>query len=106
MQKAMNRLFTLILALTLVAGGTVTLPRHAHADQAPGETQPPPSPDTGEGDPDWPDGKTSAPRSGPSRGGLNPGYRSITVDRPGHGAKWLWGFRSALSVLYRTFLRF
>ncbi len=107
MQKAMNRLFTLILALSLVGGGMATMSLPARADVAPGQSDPPPGPDENTGDPDWPDGGAAkTPRSGPPRGSMNPGYRSITIDRPGYGAKWMWGFRTAFTILYRSFFRF
>lgn len=105
MQKAMNRIFTLILALSLVAGGTVTMPGYASADSAP-ETGPPQGPDESTGDPDIPDGKTSMPKPGPSRGASNPGFRSVTAERAGMHGKWMWSFRVAFLTVYRTFFRF
>ena len=105
MAKASNRMWTLILALTLVAGGTVAWPSHVRADYAPGETSPPPGPDPGEGDPDWPDGKTSMPKPGPTRGVASPGYRTVAPERMGLSGKWLWSFRVAISTIYRTYFR-
>jgi len=106
MGRASNRLWTLILALTLVAGGTVSWPGPVRADYAPGETAPPPGPDPGEGDPDWPDGKTSMPRVVPPRGAANPGIRTIASERMGLSGKWMWSFRVAFSTVYRVFFRF
>jgi hypothetical protein len=107
MRGATNRLWTLILALTLVAGGTVTLPGHVRADAVPGETAPPPNPDPkGGGDPDWPDGGKSSPRPGPTRGASSPGIRTMTVDRLGPTGRWMWSFRVAVSAVYRMFFRF
>ena len=104
MRGATNRLWTLILALTLVAGGTGALPGHVRADSVPGETEPPPNPDPRGGDPDWPGGGKSSPRPGPTRGASSPGIRS--VDRLGPTGKWMWSFRVAISTVYRMFFRF
>jgi hypothetical protein len=110
MQRALNRFFTFILALTLVAGGTVTMPGHAGADYAPGETGPTPMPGPDEGgDPDWPDGgksKSIAPRTGPPRGVSKPVYRPGALERAGLSGKWVWSFRTALSIFQRSFFRF
>lgn len=106
MRGASNRLWTLILALSLVAGGTVALPGHVRADAVPGETSPPPGSDPNEGDPDFPDGKSSAPRTGPPRGVGNPAVRTMLPDRMGPTGKWMWSFRVAVSTVYRMFFRF
>ena len=106
MRGASNRLWTLILALTLVAGGTVTLPDHVRADSMPGDTGTPPNPGGEGGDPDWPNGKSLSPKPGPNRGASNPGIRTVTVDRLGPSGKWMWSFRVAVSTVYRVFFRF
>lgn len=105
MARASNRFWTLILALTLVAGGTVTWPAPLRADLAGGEIAPPPGPDPESGDPDWPDGKVAAPRPGPTRGVVGPSQYLDAPVRMGLAAKWMWSFRVALSTIFRTFHR-
>ena len=105
MRAASNKLWTFILALTLVAGGTVSLPGHVRADYAPGETAPPPTPGPDEGDPDYPNGKSLMPRPGPTRGAAGPGLRTNASERMGWSAKWMWSIRVAASTVYRIFFR-
>ena len=106
MRRASIRFWTLILALTLVVSGTVALPGHVRADYAPGETSPPPGPDTGAGDPDVPDGKAAlVQRVGPPRGAAGPGYRTTAIERGGLAGKWMWSFRVAFSSVYRILFR-
>ena len=106
MGRASNKFWTLILALTLVVGGTVSWPGHVRADYAPGETSPPPGPGPDEGDPDWPQGKSAMPKPGPTRGAANPGLRNVASERMGLSGKWMWSFRVAFSTVYRVFFRF
>ena len=53
MRRASNRLWILILALGLIAGGLASMPTPSRADYFPGEQAPPPGPE-GTGDPDMP----------------------------------------------------
>jgi hypothetical protein len=99
------RLWSLLLALALVASGTAITPRSIWADEYPGEPAPSPAPDTGTGDPDWPDSPSAkSPKPSPVRGVGGPGPREqVQVTWSG---KWVWGFRMAFASVYRIFFRF
>ncbi len=99
------RLWSLLLALSLVASGTAVTPRTTWADQYPGEPAPSPSPDTGVGDPDWPPSPGArSPKPSPTRGAGGPAqYESARMTWSG---KWVWSFRMAFSSVHRIFFRF
>ena len=104
-QKAGMRLWTLILALALVASGTAISPRTTWADGIAGEPAPP-NPDTGAGDPDWPDSPSAkSPKTTPPRGAGGPAVHQNTSVRASWAAKWVWSFRTAFSSVYRIFFR-
>lgn len=100
-------LWTLILALALVASGTVTSPRATWADGIAGDPAPSPNPDTGAGDPDWPDSPSAkAPKPSPLRGAGGPAAFERASARSVWAVKWMWSFRVAFSSAYRIFFRF
>ena len=104
MRRASNRLWILILALGLVAGGMASLSTHARADYFPGETTPPPNPE-GTGDPDMPDGKSNLHRPAPSRGTMGPALGDVVAPRLTRSAQWTWSLRMALWSVLRVFVR-
>ena len=100
-----RRLWTLILSLLLLGGGSLSLPTYLRADQAPSDPAPTPPPDGG--DPDWPQGPQSkSPKPGPSRGAGNPTGDSYAA-RNSRMVQWMkWTFRVAYGSTWRIFFRY
>ena len=100
-----RRLWTLILSLLLLGGGSFSLPTYVSADSAPRDPVAPPPPDGG--DPDWPTGpQNKSPRPGPARGAGNPTGDSYAA-RQGRMVLWMkWTFRVAFGSTYRIFFRY
>jgi hypothetical protein len=100
-----RRLWTLILTLLLLGGGSVSLPTAVRADFAPGETGNPPAPDAG--DPDFPQGpKGGMTKVGPPRG-VNSPTGETYVSRTGRMVLWMkWTFRVAYASTWRIFFRY
>ena len=99
--RAGKQLWILILSLTLLGSGVVTLPGQSWADYAPSDPADPPAPDNGSGDPDWP-GKKMPEAIPPHRGAM---HEPMPV-RSVWAAKWMWSFRMAVASVSRFFLRF
>jgi len=103
-RKAQNRLWTLILMLSLCGAGMASATRVARADQSPVDPIPgaPPG-DPQAGDPDAPGGGKSLPKPGSGRGASSqPSYRNVS---PGMFGMWMLRLRMAFAAVYRVWFR-
>lgn len=103
MQRRIDRrLWTLILSLLLLGGGSFSLPTAVRADFAPGDTSTPPPPEGG--DPDWPDRPTGRQvKQGPPKGAGSPAqaYQARTS-----WVTWMkWTIRVAYGSIWRVISR-
>ena len=100
-----RRLWTLILSLFLIGGGSLSLPGAVRADITPTDPAPGPPPDGGTGDPDWPQGPARSPKPGPTRGASNPS-RENSQARRGGMLQWMkWSFGVVYGSIYRILFR-
>ena len=99
-----RKLWTLILSLILLGGGSLTSPPQVRADFAPGEPAPPAPPDGGIGDPDWP--QSPGRQMKPSTKGGGHATPAGNITRPRGFAMWMkWSFRVAYGSIYRLIFR-
>ena len=106
MQRRFERtLWTLILSLLLLGGGSLSLPTAVRADYA-GEPIPgTPAPDSG--DPDFPQGpKPASSKLGPPRG-VNTPTGDTYASRTSRMLQWMkWTLRVAYGSTWRFFFRY
>lgn len=106
MQRRFERtLWTVILSLLLLGGGSLSLPTVVRADYAPGDTSTPPTPDSG--DPDFPQGpKGGTTKVGPPKGVNTPSGETY-VSRTSRMVQWMkWTFRALSASTWRIFFRY